>query len=137
ALDDDPDIVVVLDYGVGDPETYNVNKTIPNVGTKELTGTNRSVLTITEYDTIQQERVRYFRYITLRAFDGKSVRNKKPVEIWRTNIESAGRSSDLRRLFPAMIASSFDYIGVDTGQIISVTLYENDPRIAFLKKHKR
>ena len=70
----------------------------------------------------------------IEAVDIPTYRSKKKVvQVWKTGIVSVGSSGDLRRVFPVMIGAASSYLGTNTGEIRTVNLYEDDPRVLLVK----
>jgi hypothetical protein len=53
--------------------------------------------------------------------------------LWQTEVTSIGSTDDLRRVFPVLVGASFEYYGKDTGQKVSINIYENDDRVKEVK----
>ena len=76
----------------------------------------------------------YFRFIVLDAVDlDEYKKSKKEVQLWKTYVTSSGSSSDLRRVFPILVAASQQYFGKNTGQKVEVNLDEEDERVTEIK----
>jgi hypothetical protein len=61
-------------------------------------------------------------------------KTEEEVQLWKTSITSTGSSGDLRRVFPILVAASMSYISKNTGQIIAVSIKENDKKIVEIKR---
>jgi hypothetical protein len=143
-------LVVFLSYGIGNPEEHQYSVTLPvygqtgvssstttatvntngNWGTYTGTTTYTPSYGITGYRSVSGTYITYFRYIALSAVDLVQYReNQKIVEVWKTKMASVGYVGDLRRIFPAIIAASEQYIGRDTGMAVNTSIFETDPEV--------
>jgi predicted small secreted protein len=155
ASSEEANIIVYMTYGVGDPETHTYAYSMPIYGQIGVTvtpghpapqpspGTPPSRPPFPHYSPIYgivgskteyQNYTTYFRYCKIEAFDLKSLReNNQERQLWSTIITSRGSSDDLRYAMPYMLAAAKDYIGVNTGTKIEVTINEKDPKVTMLK----
>ena len=143
-------MVVFLSYGIGNPEEHQYSVTLPvygqtgvssstttgtvntfgNWGTYTGTTTYTPSYGITGYRNVSGTYVTYFRYIVLSAVDLVQYReNQRIVEVWKTKMSSVGYVGDLRRIFPAIIAASEQYIGRNTGIAVNTSIFEADPEV--------
>jgi hypothetical protein len=77
------------------------------------------------------------KYIRLAAFDCKAyMANGQETMLWWTEIISTGSSTDLRRIFPFMIAGSQELIAENTGQALGFAINETDARVDALRQDK-
>ena len=149
------EIVIFLSYGIGDPKSKSYSYSLPTYG---QTGVSSSYTTgsvssyggygtysgtttytpsygITGYTSHSDNYTHYFRFFTLEAIDLKDyMEEKKMTQVWKTKVTSSGSSSDLRRVFPIMVAASKEYIGTNTGKQVEVSLYETDPVVIEVKE---
>lgn len=150
--DADPDAVVILAYGIGDPATEVSSFSIPqfgqtgissaqtfgtmssygNHGTYSGTTTFTPTYGITGYSTHIASQRTYSRHIALFAYDLKSS-GGEPRQIWQTVIQSRGSNDDLRSVFPIMIAAAGPTIGSNTSESQRITIRENDPKVSALR----
>jgi hypothetical protein len=118
-------------------ETVTTQEITENAdGTKTQSEKTESVPSygIVGYTTETETYTIYIKYIVLNAVDYAAYRDgKRTVQLWKTTITTRGVSDDLRKLFPIMIAASFDYIGTDTGEKIEIEIGEEDERIQALR----
>ena len=152
-----PDLVVDLDYGVGPPQKRRVMMsepvyiTIPGqlrtetvqVGTDskgqpiyqtvlihepprtEFLGYRDYMVTITVYE----------KYLKLAARENAPVvEGKPPQDIWTIDVTSEGKSHDIRKSLPVLVAASIDYIGKDSQGQKTIRIKDSDSDIAFVKK---
>ncbi len=142
---------IFLSYGIGEPTehqySYSTN-TYGQTGVSSSRTTGRvspggSVSTTTTY-TPKYGKIgetshigtytTYSRYMILDAVDLDEYRkSEKEVQLWKTTVTSTGSSSDLRLVFPILVAASSQYIATNTGKKIKVDLYENDAQVKEIK----
>jgi len=155
---EEAELVIFLGYGIGEPEehlysysipmwgqtgissasTYGTVNTYGNFGSYSSRTTYTPSYGITGYTSRTGSYITYFRYILLTAFDLNEYRkSQKTVQVWKTTITSSGSSDDLRRVFPALVGASKEYIGTNTGQKIKVVLEESDKRVLEIKSIDR
>lgn len=132
-----PDVKIVLTYSVSDPRTHSETSSVPVYGTKTTnfsnsfgqnlgsaqsfgqTGTVEDVETITNYT----------RTVVLKAYNAKTN-----AQLWETSVTSSGRSGDLRKLFPYLVATGAKHFGTTTaGKQVSI-VWEDDARVSALRK---
>ena len=144
-------LAIFVDYGIGEPKTNvhsyslpiygqtgvsslnttgsispsgNVNLSTTPVATYGVTG---SIPVTEKYDT-------YDRYFILDAINFSLLRQSgTQTQVWKVTTTSTGSSSDLRRVFPVMVAASQPYIGRNSGKQIKLNIDEDDPSILGLK----
>ncbi|WP_139068942.1 hypothetical protein [Hyphomonas sp. ND6WE1B] len=153
-----PEVIVFLDYGIGEPQTkvtsYNVpiygqtgisssqttgnaNTTLNTYGSYGTANTTYNQTTtytptygITGYATNTTSYNVYTRYIVIDGFFTSSWEEKRELlPAFKTSVVSSGSSGDLRSVFPVMIGAASEYIGRSTDKTISVTLTEGDKRV--------
>ena len=138
---EEADLLLALWYGISQPQRSSVplfgqtgGGTAHIMSTKGYVG---SLHTQPTYGMIGTLPIRTFsRYFVLVAYDADSLIDtvgQDPVQIWETTVTSTGKSSDLRRVFPVMVAASYKYIGTNTGQRIDVEIYEKEKSVKFIK----
>lgn len=146
----EPDVVVLLDYGIGQPRTNLGSITLPTYGQTGVSGATttgtvntfgnsssyRSTTTftptygVTGYRSSNYTYTTYTRYVSLDAFYWRDLRDRdEVVPAFQTSIVSEGSSGDLRRVFPVMIAAAAESIGRNTGQAQAIALQETDARV--------
>lgn len=154
---DDPtqaEVAIFMNYGMGEPQTnygaYSepvITKVSGGTSTSSATtsgagGTSHTIGTITEQDqygvvgteTTVGTSTAYFSYLILTATDiHASIERQEIVKLWRTTATSEGSTGDLRRVFPVLVAAAQPHIGTDTGQQVSVYLWEDDERVLAIK----
>ncbi len=167
------DLIVFLDYGIGDPVEYTQTYSEPVYG---QTGVASSTTTsdgfgnfYTTYqpsygvvgtETQSHTEGIFTRYISVQAYKvinrNKKIKSsgdpgldalanvenendpsvKKPKQIWKTTIVSAGPSGDLRYVFPIMLGASMEYLGENTGQEINKTTSVDDQDVLYIENEK-
>ncbi|RAN38693.1 DUF4136 domain-containing protein [Hyphomonas sp. GM-8P] len=159
-----PDIIVLLGYGIGAPETKSVSYSVPvfgQTGVKSATTTGTSNATafgtgnyvnafgnysqtttytpqygVTGYQTGTRNYTVFTRYIRLAGF---FVEPNVDASEWRpafqTDISSTGSSGDLRYVFPIMMAAAADKVATNTGRGVADSLKEDDGRILAIKSN--
>ena len=147
-------LAIFVVYGIGDPQQHQFSYSVPvwgqtgasssttqgtlstygNYGTYSGTTTYNPTYGITGYSSHVGTYTTYFRFLVLDAIDLSEYRkSKKEVQLWKTTVTSAGRSGDLRRVFPVMVTASKPHIATNSGQQIKIKIYENDPNILEIK----
>jgi len=147
-------IAIFLGYGIGEPQTQQYSYSLPTwgktgvssantYGTATTYGNTTSVNATTIYtpsygiigSTIHiGSRTIYLCYMWLDAIDLDEYREtEKEVQLWKTTVTSTGSSSDLRQVFPILVAASKPYISSNTGKKIQVVISENDKQIIEVK----
>jgi hypothetical protein len=151
---EDAEIVIFLGYGIGDPETEHYSYSSPILGktgggsasyhgttygsggVSTTSGTIHSTPTYGVVGTLthSSSKTKYFRFLVLSAVDVASYKGeKKLVPVWETTVTSRGRSGDLRRVFPVLVAAAEPHIGTNTGKQITVNLSERNKRVKVVK----
>lgn len=146
------DLVVLLDYGIGDPteeissysipqfgqtgvssaQTYGTVSTYGNTGTYSGTTTYTPTYGITGYSTHVQSRQTYQRYIALFAYKLNSD-GAEPKQIWQTRIVSRGSNNDFRSVFPIILSAASTFIATDTNGMVTVAIKEDADSVLRLK----
>jgi hypothetical protein len=67
-----------------------------------------------------------------KSAESSAQRQKNPL-VWNTYIYSVGESNDLRKVMPYLAAAAAPYIGLNTGQQITVDLKHDNPEVLKLK----
>ena len=117
-------------------ETTKDEKGKTSSTTRTITTPARQRLVGMSVDTSQY--TVFTRFVTLTAKRYRA--GLKPSEmptLWETRITSIGPSSDLRALMPVMAAAAAPYIAADTGEIKSVKMKKDDPRVIEFKQRVR
>jgi hypothetical protein len=147
---EEADMAIFLAYGISDPKEHVYSYSLPHFGQtgvsssttygniygNSYSGTTYYTPTygITGYSSHVGTYVTFTRHIFIEAVDLPTYRSQnKIVQVWKTEIVSVGSSGDLRRVFPVMIGAASSYMGTNTGEIRTVNLYEDDPRVLLVK----
>ncbi len=151
------DLVVSIDYGVGPPQSRRevvsepVYVTLPGQMRVERVqvGTDRNgnpvYQTITVQDAPRTEFAGYREYfvtvtvyekfLRLNATENKpAAEGRPPSEIWTVDITSEGESRDIRKALPILAAASIDYVGKDSLGQKTIRIKDTDKDVAFIKK---
>jgi hypothetical protein len=99
-------------------QSWNTSGTISEQGIGHLEQTGSE--TYTEWS--------HLRVIVIKAFEASDLREhekKNPIELWQTTITSRGSSSDMRKVFPAMLAAGARALGHKTNGQIRVQIHED------------
>ncbi|MCK6439668.1 MAG: hypothetical protein L6Q71_05640, partial [Planctomycetes bacterium] len=128
------DIAIFLSYGIGDAQTHNYTYSLPTWGQTGVSASNTTgtvnvyrnsasyqsqttytpTYGVTGHSQHSGSYTTYTRYATLDAWDLKKFRDTKDEQqLWVTAMVSTGRSNDLRRVFPVMIAAAAPHLGVN------------------------
>jgi len=146
----DAHVAVMMNYGIGEPEQSQFTSTSPVFGlsgggtsefetsTRTSSGTLRTTGTITEaqtfgitgYQTVTKTVTAFDRWVFIRAIDLDEYRATGAIRsVWETTIVSTGRSGDLRRVLPVMIAAAGPKLDENTGRFVDISLREGDARV--------
>jgi len=89
---------------------------------------------VTGYRQQTSTYTKYFRYVTLTAYDLNVYKeNEKEKIAWNTILTSSGSSDDLRKVIPYMVTVGASYFGKSSGEKKSLEIYGNDERVNQLK----
>ncbi|QWV97461.1 hypothetical protein KP005_19335 [Geomonas nitrogeniifigens] len=151
---DKAELAIFLNYGIGEPREVSYSSSTPiqgvigyssatTQGTISTYGNSSYISSTTklnpQYGTIGYKyhngsRLVFSRWLKLDAYDIKAyIQEQKTVNKWKLTATSSGRSGDLRRIFPLMLAGSQDYIGKNTRGKVDVVLTESDPEVLKIK----
>lgn len=108
-------VVILLDYGLGEPQFRAA--VVQNLGSM-LVGRNL------------YSQTRHVRLTAVETGDYQPGERVQPV--WSTAMWSAGRSADLREMFPVLIAAGMDYFGTLSGEQVRVRLAKDGERVRAL-----
>jgi hypothetical protein len=150
------DVLIFINYGISDPHTYETTKSLPvygntGVSSSSTAGTfkvnpysgnveyNQSTYYkqsrgVVGYRNVTKTSTEFYRYLHLTAVDWQTfLDTDEIIMLWQTEVTSIGSTDDLRRVFPVLVGASFEYYGKDTGQKVSINIYENDDRVKEVK----
>jgi hypothetical protein len=149
-----PDMEVYLSYGIGEPETHTYSYSEPvwgqtgvniysqtnqytgkdNVTTQNSTTFMEPQYGVTGYTEKTGAVTVYKKFIIIDAYDLKNgAPGAQLREIWKTSIDATGKAKDLRKVFPGMLAAAAIYIGVNTGETLSVEVAKDSPVLKVIK----
>jgi hypothetical protein len=136
------DLVVVMSYGVGDPQTFTQQVAVPVWGqtgiasmntTGQLSGntfksttTVNSTYGITGYSQMTSSQTFVIRNLKLTTYKKEDVVNASFNQLWMVSVASAGPTADLRLVLPYLVSAAVPYIGKSPGRLVSVSLPRND-----------
>ncbi len=150
---DEADIVLMVVYGIGDPEQHLRTYRVPQFGqTGVASATTRGTMTyyggygtytgtttyqprwgITGYTTHVESRTTFTRSLGMMAVHADAVHGKQVEELWTVSVVSVGPSGDLRRIFPVMVAAAQPYLGVSTERAIQIQLREEADEVIAIR----
>lgn len=144
---DSAEVAIFLAYGIGEPQEHQYSYSRPifgqtGVSSSYTTGSATTYGGLTNYSGITSYTptygitgianhtdtyVTYYRYLILDAINADEFRTSNKLnQEWKTTITSTGSSSDLRKIFPLMVAASVPYIGINTTGKVSKELNGNE-----------
>ena len=150
-----PDVIIEIEFGVGPPVTKTEMRSEPVY--VEVPGEVRTeirqvidssgrpsaeVVTVRDRSARQFDGVReyevistvYEKHLRLTARENaEAAEGRPPSEIWAVDVTSEGRSRDLRKTLPVLVAASIDHIGKDSHGQKTIKLQDKDPDVAFVK----
>ena len=140
---DSANIVVLLAYGIGEPENhvythrvpvfgatgYTINQKITSNGLNATTTTTPQMGIVGTKEVVEVD-VNYTRYLMMAAYDLDALKKKTTRQLWKTTVYSTGASDDLRKAFPYMIFGAIKHLGTRTSHRIVVDVKEDDEDVA-------
>jgi hypothetical protein len=148
-VEQEPDVMVLTEYGVGPPKTKTTTSSHteygwvneprsatvrpafgdPEMGYEVQTHPNRVYKPVgVSTDTATQ--TTFVRHFTAVAYDYKAYKaNHEMRQLWKVAVVSEGSSGDLRTILPAMIATARPYFGKSTGKQIAVRTPLKGPEV--------
>jgi hypothetical protein len=103
-------------------------------GTYSGTAYSAPVYGVTGYRTGVRSYTYFVRYLRLDGVNLQKYRLSGTFEpVWKATVTSVGSSGDLREVFPYMLVASADHIGTRTDKALSITLKDNDERLALVR----
>jgi hypothetical protein len=125
-----PEIVVFLSYGIEGPR--DTIRSVPIVGKVPTTQGQKPQWGVV--GSAAKSEPQFDRWIILEAIDAKPLlQTGTVVQVWRTTVTSSGRSSDLRAVFPIMIAAAKPFIATNTEKQVLRKLGEKSPEVAAIR----
>lgn len=143
---ENPDLVIFVGYGIGEPEqsqytysmpifgttptgVYTLNATSTNNGgTTQLDGTltQQRALAVTGYSTHTNIRTNYTRHLELYAVNLSEYQlTGEILPVWQSTVVSRGSNGDLRYVFPYLVAALDGLVGIDSGSSVDVTVRQD------------
>jgi hypothetical protein len=138
--------VVTLSYGIGDPQVFTQQISVPVFGQTGISSLNttgqvvgntfKSTTTVTPtygitgYSQSTSSQTFFMRNMKLTAFKKEEVVRGSFNQLWMVSVASAGPTADLRLVFPYLATAAGPYIGKSPGRIVSVRLNRNDQQVA-------
>lgn len=137
---DDAQLMVVLTFHISAPHTKT---DIVNTPVYPMAGPFYSgpfgyypypLLDYPVYQPMVHQWVVYKKLVRLQALDAAAYTKQKRIKpLWDIQVTSNNENGDLRYMFPYMLVAAEPYIGKDTGQIINVTVDNNNPVVGVLR----
>ncbi|MCA8901835.1 MAG: hypothetical protein KDA53_11350 [Hyphomonas sp.] len=152
-----PDMLVLLRYGTGEPETHvraagraefdhlgmaaqgaAFSNAAASSGKSSSTfgGSGRSLAVPLSVNpaTAREAVTTYTHFILLDGYRAAAPQAADDWEkVFETDIGSTGTSDDLRQAFPYMIAAALDTIATDTGDVIRTEISAADARLSLVR----
>lgn len=130
----DGDVVLFLNYGVGEPQAFQTSYDVPvwsGWGYYPYYRRYRFYPAMSPYYTQRIETyMLYKRYLSLEAYDMAAyLQQKTPRQLWKVTVQSRGTSNDLRLTLPYMLAAMEPYVGTNTGHMVTVDVDEFNPAL--------
>ena len=143
---ENPDLIIFVGYGIGEPEqsqytysmpifgttptgVYTLNATSTNNGgTTQLDGTltQQRALAVTGYSTHTNIRTNYTRHLELYAVNLSEYQlTGEVLPVWQSTVVSRGSNGDLRYVFPYLVAALDGFVGIDSGTSVDVTVRQD------------
>jgi len=143
---ENPDLIIFVGYGIGEPEqsqytysmpifgttptgVYTINATSThNGGTTQLNGTltQQRALAVTGYSTHTNTRTNYTRHLELYAVNLSEYQlTGEVLPVWQSTVVSRGSNGDLRYVFPYLVAALDGFVGIDSGTSVDVTVRQD------------
>lgn len=129
------DIIVYLNYGVGEPLTQQYTYDVPIWNdyvyypySRRFGLYPRMSYGIAGYTQRVETYKVYKRYLTLEAYDMAAHLNQQAAkQLWKISAQSLGQSNDLRFVFPYMVTAMQPYLGNNSGHMLTVDIDEFNP----------
>lgn len=119
------DFEVTLNYGISDGSTNITSSDSGGIGYAWSNG-----LSAFNNQTSYTYNTTFRRTCQVVAYDLATYRSSGQwKQVWRTQMVSVGNSSDLRHIFPIMLAAGFDYLGQDSYEQKVFWMQDDDPMV--------
>ncbi len=154
---DDAQVVVFLDYGMGEPREHSYTYDLPiwgqtgvkssqttsdvsavgNTATIQSKTTYKPEYGVTGYTTYSASYTTFTGFALLSAVDvGRYKADRQIVEVWKTRIACVGKNGDLRGVFPAMIGGAWDLFAKSTGRIVERSVSDSSREVVWIRNPK-
>jgi hypothetical protein len=111
---------IIFKGGIETEDTLNADVCILlNYGVNESTPIFKNI-SFSDGDVISKPVDQYRRYIDIYAHNNHNIDEM----LWKTNIESIGKSNDLRYLFPYMMYAGKDFLGIDSKYKLKIYIWD-------------
>lgn len=152
---DDARIAIFVTYGISDPQQNIASYLTPTWGQTGIASArtigsvtshgNSSVsynatttftpsYGVTGYANTSYTYETFTRGLSLSAYDLTAyILSGKEIELWRTMAISTGRSGDLRRVMPMLVAAIEPFIATNTGGSMRMALGENEAAVVRIR----
>ncbi len=154
--EDRADMIVEVDYGLGNPRTRIETVTVPvyaqtgggvkyeQVPVVDTRG-NQSLRTVAVYqpprtelvgfDEVPRQVTVYEKYLHLSAIENKpSTEGRPPAQVWSVSAKAEDESKDLRKFLPILASATADYIGKDSTKEKTVKVRDPSQLTDFIRK---
>lgn len=152
-----PDLIVELEYGVGEPRVHREKRkepvyeetpaTIRTVDVASGTDANGNTIYTTRIERVpgKSRKVGEREYVVVTTTYEKHLRitarentpvveGRPPAEVWTIDATSEGENRDIRKHLPILLGASIDFIGEDTRGQKTIRLKDEDDRITFVRQ---
>lgn len=141
---EDTDLLIIADYGISDPKKettveYRKHYGATGVASSTTNGyvdSNGNYSGQTTYNqgygvvAVTPKLVEEYYYTTQVYFSGMNFNRKDlPLNLFKVDIKSSDKESDLRVTIPTLLAATTEYIGKNTGKKIIFSIRKSDKRI--------
>jgi hypothetical protein len=138
-----PDVIVDIDFGISTEISREVvkvpvwktepSKVSPHGSVQGDTVVfDRAVFSLEERTIVNTTHNKYLHLVAHENIT--STTGGPPAETWRVDVSSEGKSKDLRKYLPVLVAASIEYVGKDSRGQKSIQLKDTDADVVFVKK---
>ena len=135
---EDVTLVVMMSWSISEPRTKIISGTTSGF---ERVGTDKDPDTGLEHTRTkfvtrptQDTQIYFTRSIDLKAFDQPAFKQTNaPKELWEITLRSDGSQSDLRTVFPVIVAAAQPYLGESTKQAIDAFVAADDVKVKYIR----
>ena len=135
-----PDVIVSIDYGVASLTRRETLLKAPRATRlpPEARVASDGTLIAPDFPKPEYETVTvtvYEKYLHLRAQENIVAKGGDvAADIWRVDVTSEGKSKDLRKHLPVLVAATIEYIGKDSRGQKTIRIKDTDADVVFVKK---